>query len=153
MIHLKETDAKQEEKPFLLLSEPDGAVCNFTHNLSNFRETFFIVFSPPNVTVNECTVRLSQLCQKKRKWSSLFKTTFCCCCCCFLPLWRRPTLLLQALTLWQVKPANLSRDLKIFSCCLHLVILPAHLILKVMRADFLIGYCISGQTHTHELMK
>ncbi len=28
-----------------------------------------------------------------------------------------------------------------------------HLFFKVMRADFLIGYCMLGQTHTHELMK
>ncbi len=65
------------------------------------------------------------------------------------------------LALWLIKPADLSRDLKIFSLCLHLVILPAfapwaHLILKVMRADFEIGYCILSQTHTwldtHDLM-
>ncbi len=42
--------------------------------------------------------------------------------------------------------------------CLHLVILPVfvpwvHLILKGMTRDLLIGYCISCQTHTHELMK
>ncbi len=117
--------------------------------LSNFRETFFIVFSLPAVTVNTlCS------CPDDARRRANNRRYFWHPPPIFTLLWRHPTVSMRVLALWLIKAADLSCDLKIFSLCLHLVILPAFVPdPKVMRADFLIGYCISGQTHTHELMK
>ncbi len=130
------------------------------HSLSNFRETFFIVFPSPNVTVNalcSCPGDARRGGNDHHYFRLLF-FFFVFVFSHFSPLWRQPPFSSPTLVFWLMEPADLSRNLKICSLCLHPVILPAfvtwvHLMVKVMRADFLIGYGTSGQTHIHELMK
>ncbi len=118
----------------IVLSKPLDN-CIILHMVIQIKRDFLILFPPPNV--------LARRPGNNRHYSdhfSFFLSSF------FFPLWRRSTVSSCALMLWLMEPADLSRDLNIFSPCSHLAIMPVsapwvHLFLKVMRANFLIGYC------------
>ncbi len=128
---------------------------NFTHGYPTLERLSHCIYFTKCYW--ECIVQLSWWCQNMWQQLLLFHTTFLFSSFFFFTALEAPCcLIVHSHALTNRASRSVSRLENLFALFAP-VIMPAfapwaRLILKILRTDFLIGYCMFSQTHTHDLM-